>query len=268
MKTVRILCIGDLIGKTGVNLFNKHIATLKKQYAADLIVVNGENSAPNGRGITSAIAEDLFEHGANVITGGNHSFDQKEVYEYLADLEKPIIRPANYPTGCPGKGFFIVRLASGKKLGVVNLQGRVFSRQLLECPFKMLETMLTFLKSQTNLIIVDFHAEATSEKAGFAYSFDGKVSSIFGTHTHIQTSDERILPGGTAFITDIGMAGSLNSMIGMKKEPIIHNLRTQLPVKFEVDSQSPFVLSGILIELDQESGQAVSIERVFRVYQE
>ncbi len=268
MKTVRVLCVGDLIGKTGVGLFNKHIASIKREYAADVVIVNGENSAPNGRGITGAIAEDLFEHGADVITGGNHSFDQKEIYEYLSDLERPIIRPANYPSGCPGKGSYILRLASGKKLAVVNLQGRVYSRQLLECPFKALETMLTFLKSQTNLIIVDFHAEATSEKAGFAYSFDGRVSAIFGTHTHVQTSDERILPNGTAFISDIGMVGSFNSMIGMKKEPIIHNLRTQLPVKFEVDTQPPFVLGGILIELDCESGRTIKVEGILRTYQD
>lgn len=266
MKTVRILCIGDLIGKTGVDLFSSHIAPLKKEHRADIVIVNGENSAPNGRGITSSIAEALFAAGADIISGGNHSFDQKEIYSYLSDLEKQIVRPANFPSGCPGRGATIFSIAPGLKLGFVNIQGRVFSRQQLDCPFKTLESILTFVKSQAQIVLVDFHAEATSEKAGFAYYFDGKVGGIFGTHTHVQTSDDRILPGGTGFISDIGMTGSLNSMIGMKKESIIHNMRTQLPVRFEVDTEPPFVISGVLFELNVDTGKTVSIERIFHVY--
>ncbi len=267
-ELVKILCVGDVIGSPGLILFSKHISALKKEFSIDATIVNGENSAVNGRGITSLAANELLRSGADFITGGNHSFDQREVYETLSNLDFPLLRPANFPAGCPGRGVGFVSLPNGHKIGVINLQGRIFSRQQLECPFKALDSILTFVRSQTNIIIVDFHAEATSEKAGFAYFADGRVSAIFGTHTHVQTADERILPNGTGFITDIGMIGALNSMIGMKKDPIIHNMRTQLPVKFEVDTEPPFVISGIVFTIEKTSGKTVAIERIFKTYQQ
>ena len=265
MKKVRILCFGDLVGPTGCALFQKYAQKMKKNVDAHVIMVNGENVAHNGRGITTKAIVSLKHCGADIITGGNHTFQQREAYTYLQE-HGDVLRPANFPSACPGRGVGFVEV-DGTKIAFINLQGRVFMHQHLDCPFKTLESLLSFVKSQASLIVVDFHAEASSEKIGLALHFDGKVSAVLGTHTHAQTADERLLPGGTAFITDLGMGGSLNSMLGMKQEGILYNIMTQLPTKFEVETQSPFVLSGVLLELDAASGRAVSIER-FRVVDE
>lgn len=261
-KTIKLLCFGDLIGTPGCMLFQKHAQQLKEKYKADGIIVNGENSAPNGRGITAKIMTQLKEAGADLVTGGNHIWDQKEVYHYLAD-HSDLLRPANFPGGCPGRGVGFFECA-GVKIGVINLQGRIYMRQQLDCPFRALDSLVTFVKSQTPVVIVDFHAEASSEKAGMGLYADGRVSAVLGTHTHIQTADERILPGKTAFISDLGYAGSLNSMIGMTKESVLPNFLTQMPSKFEVEAKPPFVISGVCVEIEVSSGQAVSIER-FRI---
>lgn len=257
---IRLIILGDVVGIPGRALAQKHVQRLKHDYKADGIIINGENSASDGRGITPRIMH-FFKHiGADVVTSGNHIFQKKDIYSYLAS-HKDLLRPANFPASCPGSGVGIYTIAE-HTVGVVNIQGRIFMRELLSCPFRALESAITYLKSKTNIIIVDMHAETTSEKSGIALYFDGQVSLVVGTHTHIQTADERILPGGTGFITDLGMGGSLNSMIGMKKESVLTNMLSQMPSRFEVDLQGPFVLSGIVVDIDTTTGKAIHIERI------
>lgn len=265
MKTIRVLCIGDVVGATGRSMFQKHIDKVRKAHSIDAVIVNGENSA-GGRGITSRIAKSFVHNGANVITTGNHIWQKKEIFSYL-DENSNLLRPANYPSGCPGKG--VTTFTSGPYvIGVMNIQGRVFMKDNIDCPFRTAESALSFLRSKTSIIIVDFHAEASSEKMAMGHFLDGKVSAVVGTHTHVQTADERILPGGTAFMSDLGMTGSLNGMLGMQKESIMHNFLTQLPVKFKVSTENPVIMSGAWIEIDPTTGRALKIERVRIVDQE
>ena len=258
---MRILCIGDVVGQTGRAVFAKHIDTIRAKYKIDVTVVNGENSASDGRGITTRAAEFFKQHKVDVITSGNHIWDKKDIQSYIAENKNFVLRPANYPNECPGAGISLIKTNSGM-VAVVNLQGRVFMRENLDDPFKTASSLLSYLKDKAKVIIVDFHAETTAEKAGLAFYLDGKVSALVGTHTHVQTADERILPQGTAFITDLGMCGSLNSMLGMKKEPIIQLFLTQMPVRFQVDTQSPYLINGVVIEVDAQTGKALSIERL------
>ncbi|KKP29156.1 MAG: Metallo-dependent phosphatase [candidate division TM6 bacterium GW2011_GWF2_30_66] len=265
MSYLRILFLGDVVGTTGRVLFQKHIAALKAELNVDAIIVNGENSA-HGKGITSKIMRFFKHNGVDVVTSGNHIWRQKDIYPYLNE-NKDLLRPENYPSSCPGTGVTLFG-CKGYEIGVINLQGRIFMRENLDCPFKTAESVLTYLKSRTNMIFIDFHAEATSEKIGLAYYLDGKISGLVGTHTHVQTADERILPGGTAYISDIGMAGSLNSMIGMQKESVLSALLTQMPSKFEVDVNPPYIMTGAYIDVDPSTGKAVNIKRVKIVDQE
>jgi len=264
-NNIRILCIGDVVGITGRTMFQKYSAHIRKQYAIDAVIVNGENSGQQGRGISPRIVSFFKHNGADIITTGNHIWYNREIYSYL-EKNTDLLRPANFPATCPGVGVttFMCNKNESEQytVGVINVQGRVFMRELVDCPFKAVESILTYLKYKTNIILVDFHAETTAEKMALAYYFDGKISALVGTHTHIQTADERILPGGTAYITDLGMVGSLNSMLGMKKEAIIHNFITQMPVKFTVDTSNPVVISGVWIDINTETGKAVAIERV------
>lgn len=259
-NTARVLMIGDLMGNAGLGMFIKYMPMLAQQYKPDFVVVNGENSAPNGRGITPKIMETLLAHGADVVTSGNHIWNQKDIFDYIR-VHKELLRPANFPAGQPGSGVATVS-KNGMTLGVVNVQGRVFMRELSSCPFRTVDSALTFLKTQTTMVVVDMHAEASAEKIAMGLYLDGRVSAVVGTHTHVQTADERVLPGGTAYVTDLGMAGALNSSIGMKKEAVIQNFITQLPTKFEVDLEPPMQLCGVAIELDKDSGKALSIERI------
>jgi metallophosphoesterase (TIGR00282 family) len=190
----------------------------------------------------------------------------KEIYPYL-DQKQDLLRPANFPSGVPGTGVTTFQ-CNNVTVGVINVQGRVFMKELVSCPFRAVESILTYLHSKTNIIIVDFHAETSSEKMGLAHFLDGKVSAVFGTHTHVQTADERILPGGTAFMTDAGMVGSLNGMLGMKKEAIVNNFLTQMPTKFTVDTSMPLVLCGVFVDIDTITGKAVHIERIKIIDQE
>lgn len=257
MGSMRILCVGDVVGSAGCAMFQKHIQALKQNKNIDVVIVNGENSS-RGRGITSKIVN-FFRHcGADVVTTGNHIWHDKEIYGYLSSGSTDLLRPINFPSVAPGVGYTTFTHKS-YTVGVVNVQGRVFMREHLDCPFKAMDSILTFLKSKTNIIIVDFHAETTSEKMAMGHYLDGRVSAVVGTHTHVQTADERILPGGTAFMTDLGMAGVLNGMLGMKKEPIVENFLTQMPVKFVVDTAPPYILSGALIDVDTFSGKATGI---------
>jgi 2',3'-cyclic-nucleotide 2'-phosphodiesterase len=265
MKTVRVLLIGDVVGNLGCAVFQKHIDALKKKFNIDGVIVNGENSSPRGRGITPKIVSFFKHNGANVITSGNHIWANKDIYSYI-DQNDDLLRPANFPTDAPGPGFTTFN-SGGVEIGVINLQGRVFMSQLVDDPFKIADTILTYLKQKTKVIFVDFHAETTAEKIGIGYYLDGKVSCVVGTHTHVQTADERILPKGTAFISDLGMCGSLNSMIGMKKDSILYNMKTQMPTKFEVENDPPAVMSGVWVEVDTYSGKALKIER-FRIVDE
>jgi len=259
MDTLRVLMIGDVVGAAGRAMFQKHIDKIKRAYNINAVIVNGENCA-HGRGITTKNVR-FFEHnGVDVITSGNHIWRHKEIYPYL-DEHSNLLRPANFPAAAPGVGATTF-MVEGHRIGVINLQGRVFMKELIDCPFYKAETLVNQLKEKTNIILVDFHAEATSEKMAMAFCLDGKVSGVVGTHTHVQTADERILPGGTAFLTDLGMTGSFNSMLGMKKEPIIYNFLTALPVKFIPDASMPLVLSGAWIEVDIQSGKALKIQRV------
>lgn len=261
MATMRTLFIGDVVGVPGRVMVQKHLARLKQELAIDAVIVNGENSAARGRGITPKIVK-FFKHvGADVITTGNHIWAQREIYSYL-DQDRMVLRPANFPSGAPGVGVTTFTCINGVTIGVVNLQGRVFMRDNLDCPFRAAESLITFLRSKTKIIFVDFHAETTSEKMGLAYYLDGKISGLVGTHTHVPTADERILPNGTAYVTDLGMVGALNSMLGMQKGAIISNFITQMPTKFEVETEPPFILWGVWIEVDTQTGKAVDIQRV------
>ncbi|MBD3231162.1 TIGR00282 family metallophosphoesterase [Candidatus Dependentiae bacterium] len=256
----RFMFFGDVIGQPGLNMLEKWIPKLKKKYNIDAFIVNGENSTKKGKGITPKIMSFLRKCGVSVVTSGNHVWQEKEIYNYLNE-NTDLIRPANYPSICPGKGYSLFNI-NGHYVAVVNLQGRVFMAAHLDCPFKTAESMLTFLKTKTKIILVDFHAEATSEKQVFASYLDGKVSAVLGTHTHVQTADERILANGSAYISDVGFCGALNSSLGMKTDIILKRFLTQMPVRFTVETIPPFVLNGVYLQIDVESGKALSIERI------
>jgi 2',3'-cyclic-nucleotide 2'-phosphodiesterase len=257
---LRVLFIGDVVGRPGIEVCQRQISKLKNELDLDTVVINGENSAPSGKGINDKTADALFAAGADIITTGNHVWRAKE-FRLRLDRSDNIVRPANYPTSCPGKGYAFLSVA-GTQIAFLNIQGRVFFRETLDCPFKTAETQLLFLKSRAKIVFVDFHAEATSEKAAMGYYLDGKVSGIVGTHTHVQTADERILPKGTGFISDLGCCGALNASLGVKPAPVLNMFLTQMPHKFEVEEEPPFVLSGVFMDVDQQTGKCVYIERV------
>ncbi|MGO0122753.1 TIGR00282 family metallophosphoesterase [Desulfothermobacter acidiphilus] len=254
---LRILLIGDIVGRPGRRAVKEKLPLLRQRYQPDLVVANGENAA-GGNGLTPAVAQELFAAGIDVLTGGNHIWDKREIFSLL-DEETRIVRPANYPPGAPGMGYGIFP-AGEHKVAVANLCGRVFMADL-DCPFRLMEALLEEIRARTPLVVVDFHAEATSEKMAFGWYLAGKVTAVIGTHTHVQTADERILPGGTAYITDVGMTGPRDGVIGMKREVIIEKFLSQLPRRFEV-APGPYQLNACLVTADAPSGQALSIERV------
>jgi 2',3'-cyclic-nucleotide 2'-phosphodiesterase len=259
MERIRVLLIGDVVGSTGRAMVQKHLDHVRKTYNIDAVILNGENSA-QGRGITSRIAKFFKHNGVDVITTGNHVWHKREIYSYINE-HHDLLRPANFPSKVPGVGVTTFQ-AAGYTIGVINLQGRVFMRDLIDCPFRTVESILTYLRHKTHIIFIDMHAETTSEKMAMAHFVDGQVTGVVGTHTHVQTADERILPKGTAYITDLGMVGSYNSMLGMKKEAIIEHYLYQMPVKFEVDTSMPVIMCGVWIEVDTATGKATHIERV------
>lgn len=260
MNSIKILFVGDVVGSTGRAVVGRHLGAIQEKHKIDVTILNGENSSNQGRGITPQIVQYYLDLGVNVITTGNHIWFRKDIYSTLNE-SKELLRPANFPSGAPGIGVTTVTV-NGITVGVMNLQGRIFMKDLVECPLKAADSILSYLKDKTSIVCVDFHAEATSEKEGLAFYLDGRVSAVVGTHTHVQTADERVLPNGTAYITDLGMAGSLNSMLGMQKEPIIQHFLTQVPVRFTVDEAPPYVLSGVVVEVDVESGKALRIDRI------
>ncbi len=252
--------IGDVVGRAGRRAVREVLPLLKREEGIDFVVANGENAA-GGIGITPEKAEELLSMGVDVITSGNHIWKKREILPYL-DRHPRILRPANYPPGAPGRGSGVYTARDGTRVAVLNLEGRVFMRPL-ESPFRISEQQIEILKGQTPIVIVDFHAEATSEKMAMGWFLDGEVTAVIGTHTHVQTSDERILPGGTAYITDAGMTGPVNSVIGMKKETAIQGFLTQLPNRFEV-ATGEVELQGVILEVDETTGRALEIRRIKR----
>jgi 2',3'-cyclic-nucleotide 2'-phosphodiesterase len=257
---MNLLFIGDVVGRPGRRAVGQWLPALRREVEADFVVVNGENSA-GGFGITPEIFEELTAAGADVVTGGNHIWHTREA-PALLDGEPRLLRPANYPAGAPGRGAGVFP-AGGARVGVLNLEGRVFMEPL-GSPFECGRDEVERLRADTPVILVDMHAEATSEKAALAWHLDGRVSAVVGTHTHVQTADERILPGGTAFITDAGMTGPRDSVIGMSREIVLQRFLTQIPARFEV-AGGPAQLNGVLIEVDAATGRALGIRRVNRV---
>lgn len=255
---MNILMIGDIVGRPGRRAIRELLPKLRRVHRADLIIANAENAA-GGNGITKEIADEILGYGVDLLTMGNHVWDKKEIMDFI-DTEPKILRPANYPPGTPGHGFTLVEAHNGCRVGVINLSGRVFLSNL-DCPFRAVDVILEELKRTTQVILVDFHAEATSEKVAFGWYLDGKVSAVCGTHTHIQTADARIMPQGTAYISDVGMTGPRDSVLGVKTETVISKFLTQMPVRFEV-ATGVAQLNAVVIEIDQDSGRALSIARI------
>lgn len=255
---IRILMIGDVVGRPGRRAVKENVPGMIEELGIDFVIANGENAA-GGNGITREVAQELFNAGIDVITMGNHVWSKKEIYDYIA-RENRIIRPYNYPPGAPGKGFGCFQSKKGHTVCVFNLSGRVFMEDL-DCPFRCADELLPALREQSAVIVLDFHAEATSEKAAMAYFLDGRLSAVCGTHTHVQSADERILPGKTAFITDVGMTGPRDSVIGVKKELVIEKFLTQMPKKFEV-AAGPYQFNAVLVDVNVETGEALEIRRI------
>jgi 2',3'-cyclic-nucleotide 2'-phosphodiesterase len=258
VKPFRVLVGGDVVGKPGRTVCAQVISRLRRDEKIDFVIVNGENAAA-GSGITEATTQELFQGGVDVITTGDHVFKKKEAEELLR-REQRILRPANYPAIVPGEGSVVMETRGGVKVGVMNLQGRVFMKAL-ECPFETAKREVEKMRKQTPLIIVDIHAEATSEKIALGWYLDGKVSAIFGTHTHIQTADECILPGGTGYITDVGMIGPYRSVLGRGVDGVLHMFLTQMPARFEMATED-LRFSGALFDLDPETGKTIAVRRV------
>jgi 2',3'-cyclic-nucleotide 2'-phosphodiesterase len=255
---IKILMLGDVVGRPGRDIIRKWVPELREKEAIDLVIANGENVA-GGRGLTSDTASDLFSSGVDVLTNGDHSWDKQE-FSQLVQNNKRVIRPANYPEDCPGKGYSVVE-AAGHSVGILNLCGRVFMAPSFQCPFQTANKILETLKSQCKIILVDMHAEATSEKIAMGWYLDGRVSAVVGSHTHVQTADERILPKGTAYLTDMGMTGPYQSVIGREIEPVLNRFITQMPHRFHVAKEDARLM-GALIEVNPDDGRALHIQRV------
>ncbi len=254
---LRILAVGDVVGENGLSFIERNLWNIRKRFDADFVIINGENSAP-GNGITRESAETLFVSGADVVTGGNHTFRRTQVFSYLDDCENAI-RPANYPIGTPGFGYVINRV-TGYRILVMNLLGTVYMDSL-ESPFDRAERILEKEKGEYDFAICDFHAEATSEKLAFAHQFDGRINVVFGTHTHVQTNDPRVLPQGTGYLTDLGMTGPYDSVLGVKKDIIIRRFLTKLPERFE-EADGETVFCAAVFEIDTSTGKVCDISLV------
>jgi 2',3'-cyclic-nucleotide 2'-phosphodiesterase len=259
---LRILMIGDVVGRPGRECVRDMLPRIKENYSIDFTIANGENLA-GGIGFNEKTANEMFTYGVDVLTMGNHVWDKKEALSFLA-REKRIVRPLNYPAGAPGFGSALFN-CGGQQIAVVNISGRVFM-QSLDCPFRKVQDEVDKLRRTTPVIVVDFHAEATSEKIAMGKFLDGRVSAVLGTHTHVQTADERILPEGTAYITDVGMTGPYESILGVEPDIVIKHFITQLPVRFEVAKSPLSLFNGVFIDIDSESGLSTSVSRLYELH--
>ena len=261
-KPARILFIGDVFGQPGRRILKQTLPDLVEEYAPDLVLANGENAA-GGFGITPALVEELLAMGIAVLTSGNHIWDKKEILPYLADhADGRLLRPANYPGPSPGHGLYVGSTRSEINYAVINLQGRIFMPPI-DCPFQTVDKLLEQIGDEVQIRIVDMHAEATSEKLALGWYLDGRVTAVVGTHTHVPTADEMVLPRGTAYITDLGMTGPYDSVIGVEKRAVIEKFLSQLPARFDV-AKGDVRLSAVLIEANPENGRALSIQRIVR----
>jgi metallophosphoesterase (TIGR00282 family) len=256
---MKILFIGDIVGKVGRVTTKALLPTVVDRYKVDLVIANGENVA-GGFGLTDKTAFEILNLGIHVITTGNHVWDKKEFVSQISKIDR-VLRPLNYPPGVPGYGSFMHTFSNGAQVAVINTSGRVFMSNNIDCPFRVAKDEVEKILEKTKLIIIDFHAEATSEKIAFGYFMDGKVSAVIGTHTHVQTADEKILPGGTAYITDVGMTGPFNSIIGIEIDQIIQRFLTNIPARFE-PAKGEGIFSAVVFEIDEETGKSTSIQRL------
>jgi metallophosphoesterase (TIGR00282 family) len=255
---MKILFIGDIVGSPGRMAVRELLPSLISRKKIDFVIANCENVAA-GFGVTQKVVEELYKCNIDVLTSGNHIWNKREVLDFIGDYER-LLRPANYPSTTPGKGSVLIPLRTGEYVGVLNLAGRIFM-QPIDCPFVAAKNKIAELREKTKIIIVDMHAEATSEKKALGWYLDGEVSAVLGTHTHVQTADEEILPQGTAYISDAGMTGPFDSVIGIRKEAIIERFLTQMPNKFEL-AKDDIRMQGVILNIDAESGKANSIERI------
>lgn len=260
--TVRILYIGDIFGRPGRNIVKERLPELVSEYAPDLILANGENAAA-GFGITPKLVEELLALGIAVLTTGNHIWDKREIFPYLAEhADGPLLRPANYPPQVPGRGLYVGKTTAGLDFAVINLQGRVFMPPI-DCPFRTVDDLLEMIPETVKLRFVDMHAEATSEKLAMGWYLNGRVTAMVGTHTHVPTADQKVLSAGTAYVTDLGMTGPYESVIGVEKDTVIRKFLSQVPERFEV-AKGDVRLCGVVVEADPLTGRAISIRRIDR----
>ena len=256
MSTLTVLFFGDVVGRPGRNALAKAIPILKQKHEANFVVVNGENAAA-GSGLTPSTLNKILSCGADVVTTGDHIFRNKEFPGVIQELR--VLRPANYPKSADGRGWGLYTTREGVRIAVMNLMGRVFMEPL-RCPFELADEILASATNQAKIILLDMHAEATSEKIAMGWHLDGKVAAIVGTHTHVQTADERVLPGGTAYISDLGMTGPYDSVLGREKVPVLKKFRTSMPARFEV-AEGDVRACGVVVKIDTDTGKALSIER-------
>lgn len=254
---MRILFIGDIVGKPGRQMLESQLTKIRHKYKPDMVIVNGENAA-GGKGLTEKIYKQFLEWGVHVVTMGNHTWDNKNIFDFI-DRADHIVRPGNYPEGTPGKGLTIHNIQK-QKVAVINLQGTVFLPSL-EDPFRKADALIEEARKETSFIFVDFHGEATSEKQAMGWYLDGRVSAIVGTHTHVQTADNRILPGQTAYISDVGMTGPYDGILGMSRKAVIKKFLTQMPVRFDVEDGRQ-QLSSVIVDVDDRSAKATAIQRL------
>jgi 2',3'-cyclic-nucleotide 2'-phosphodiesterase len=259
---MKLLFIGDIVGKVGRNAVKTLLPSVAGKYKIDLVIANGENAA-GGFGITEKTVSEIFSYGVHIITTGNHVWDKKEFIPHISKEDR-VLRPLNYPPGVPGFGSLLYAIHDSIKVAVINLSGRVFMSNT-DCPFRIGKETVDKMHAETKIIVIDFHAEATSEKIAFGHYMDGKVSAVIGTHTHVQTADDKILPGGTAFITDVGMTGPSDSVIGIEKEQIIQRFLTNMPMRFET-AKGEGIFSAVVIEVDEQTGKSSAIQRLQLTY--
>lgn len=255
---MRLLFLGDVVGRSARQALRRRLRALRREQAIDFVVANGENAA-GGKGLDPDSAEELFDAGVDVLTSGNHIWQHARLIPVL-EHESRIVRPANFPTGNPGRGWTVQQAANGKMVGVLNLIGRAFMGSF-DCPFLAADRLLVEIGREADVVLVDMHAEATAEKSAMGWHLAGRVAGVVGSHTHVQTADERLLPGGTAYLTDAGMCGPIDSVIGMRRDEVLRRFISQMPVRFEV-AKGPVVLQGAFIDVDPATGRATAITRL------